>query len=81
MALRKLAATVAKDGNPDKYDRRVLSLAQWAENNGFSLATARRILDRGEGPPTIETSQRRRGIRVCDDYKWQESRIRQTERA
>ena len=67
--------------NPDRFDRRVLSLTQWATNNGFSLSTARRIINRGDGPKTIALSPRRRGIRICDDLAWQEARLRHTARA
>ena len=73
---KQTAATAAQDQHPDKFDRRVLTLKQWAERTGFSVATARRIINRGDGPPIIDISTRRRGVRVCDDFAWQESRLR-----
>lgn len=74
-------ATVVATDHPDKLDRRVLTLPQWAERTGLSVSTARRIINRGDGPPVIDVSTRRRGVRVCDDYDWQQSRIRQPARA
>ncbi len=78
MASKKTATIVAKDDNPDKFDRRVLTIAEWAARTGFSVATARRIINCGDGPKIIDISPRRRGIRVCDDFAWQQARLRQT---
>jgi predicted DNA-binding transcriptional regulator AlpA len=53
---------------------RVLSIREWAAVNGFSLATARRIL-KGDGPkpPVLQLSSRRLGIRESDNAAWQAS--------
>ncbi len=53
-------------------DNRILTIKQWAEINSISLATARRIISRGEGPPIIKISPRRIGIRIRDNRLWQE---------
>ena len=49
---------------------------QWCEINGFSLATGRRILRRGEGPPVLQLSPRRIGIKESANATWQASRAR-----
>jgi len=58
-------------------DLQVLTFAEWCELNRFSIATGNRILARGEGPPVIQLSKRRLGIRVGDNRRWQESRVRE----
>jgi predicted DNA-binding transcriptional regulator AlpA len=55
---------------------RVLTLQQWADVNGFSLATARRILESGSGPPVLQLSPRRVGIKESANAEWQASRAR-----
>jgi predicted DNA-binding transcriptional regulator AlpA len=55
---------------------RVLSFAQWCDLNGFSKATGRRIIKRAEGPPVLQLSPRRIGIRESDNVAWQASRTR-----
>jgi predicted DNA-binding transcriptional regulator AlpA len=54
---------------------RVLTLAQWYTLNGFSRATAQRLIARGKGPRLIQLSERRIGIRLCDHREWQTSRL------
>lgn len=54
----------------------VLTLIQWCDLNGFSEATGRRIIKRGEGPRVLQLSARRIGIRQSDNTAWQESRVR-----
>jgi len=41
----------------------VLNFPQWCELNGFSEATGRRVIKRGEGPAVLQLSARRIGIR------------------
>jgi predicted DNA-binding transcriptional regulator AlpA len=57
-------------------DQRVLTVDEWAELNGISRPTALRVLKAGDGPPTIQLSKRRIGVRVGDNRRWQESRVR-----
>ena len=54
---------------------RVLSFAEWYTLNGFSRATAQRLIARGEGPRLIKLSARRIGIRLSDHRAWQQSRL------
>jgi hypothetical protein len=61
-------------GPPIEHRDKVVSLQQFADINNFSLATARRIIDRGEGPPLLRLSLRRVGIRESDLVKWQQTR-------
>lgn len=62
----------------DLESDRVLTLAQWYTLNGFSRATAQRLIARGEGPRLIKLSSRRIGIRLSDHRAWQASRLIET---
>ncbi|MBM4298301.1 MAG: hypothetical protein FJ143_11235 [Deltaproteobacteria bacterium] len=55
---------------------RVLTFREWIEAAKISDATGRRILKGPDGPPVIELSPRRIGIRVSDHRKWLEARTR-----
>jgi hypothetical protein len=57
-------------------DLRVLTLREWAALNTLSFQTAKRLLADGRGPKTIQLSDRRVGIRVIDNRRWQEARTR-----
>jgi hypothetical protein len=57
-------------------DMRVLTFAQWCEVNHISEATGNRILKSGNGPKVVQLSERRRGIRVGDNRKWQDANAR-----
>jgi hypothetical protein len=50
------------------HDNRVLTFRQWCALNNFGLAT--------KGPPVVQLSPRRIGIRESDNRLWQESRAR-----
>jgi predicted DNA-binding transcriptional regulator AlpA len=52
----------------------VLSYAEAAKVASISKATLRRLIAAKRGPPVIELSARRRGIRTCDMLAWLESR-------
>ena len=54
----------------------VMTIPEWCELNRFSAATGHRILRRGDGPPTVQLSTRRIGIRVSDNRAWQNARLR-----
>jgi hypothetical protein len=56
--------------------RQVLSFTDWCRLNNFSAATGRRILKRGDGPPIVQLSTRRIGIRLRDHDAWSEDRMR-----
>jgi predicted DNA-binding transcriptional regulator AlpA len=55
---------------------RVLNFRQWCQINGFSKATGHRLIKAGEGPPVLQLSARRIGIRESDNARWQAERVR-----
>ena len=63
-----------RDGAVD--DQRVLTIAQWCEVNGFSLDTGRRLIKAGKGPVITHISDRRIGVTVGNNRRWQQSRER-----
>ncbi|WP_441268026.1 helix-turn-helix transcriptional regulator [Bradyrhizobium sp. 215_C5_N1_1] len=63
----------AELGNDIEGDR-VLSFAEWHELNGFSRATAQRLMASGKGPRFIKLSERRIGVTVAENRRWQASR-------
>jgi predicted DNA-binding transcriptional regulator AlpA len=62
-------------------DDRILSFRQWCESLGISTSTGRRLIAAGEGPPVLQLSARRLGIRMSDALAWQETRVRRIEAA
>ena len=62
-------------------DQKVLAIKQWCDLNSFSVPTGKRVIASGEGPPVVLLSARRLGVRVGDNRRWQESRIRDGGRA
>jgi hypothetical protein len=59
-----------------QFGMRVLPFKKWCELNGFSQRTGRRILASGDGPPILQLSTRRIGVREDHNAAWQESRVR-----
>ena len=57
-------------------DDRVLTFNQWCALNGIGKRTGRRILRSGNGPVVTQLSERRIGITVGNNRRWQESRAR-----
>jgi len=55
-------------------DMRVISLQDSAKVAGVSLATLRRRIDAGDGPPVVRMSPRRVGVRAGELRKWLEAR-------
>jgi predicted DNA-binding transcriptional regulator AlpA len=55
---------------------KVLTFRQWCAVNNFSLATGRRLMKAGEGPPVVQLSPRRIGIKESANAAWQASRAR-----
>ena len=60
----------------DRVPDRVLTLKQWAALNAMSLRTAARLIRAGDGPPIIQLTSRRVGVRESDAAKWQAERMR-----
>jgi predicted DNA-binding transcriptional regulator AlpA len=54
---------------------RVLSFAEWYTLNGFSRATAQRLIASGQGPRFIKLSERRIGVTVSENRAWQQARL------
>jgi len=57
-------------------DQRVLTIPQWAALNGLSYWTAKRLLRAGKGPKITQISDRRVGITVGNNARWQAARER-----
>jgi len=74
--LQGRAPVSQQDNQTTSDDDRVLRFADWCRLNSFSIATGRRIVQSGQGPPIIELSARRLGIRVGDNRAWQKTRVR-----
>jgi hypothetical protein len=53
----------------------IIPWVAWYKSKGISRDTARRLLQRGEGPPIVRLSERRKGVRVIDDIAWTEARV------
>ena len=56
----------------------VMTIPEWCDLNGFSVATGHRILRRGDGPRIVQLGLRRKGVRVSDNLAWQDSRLQGT---
>jgi predicted DNA-binding transcriptional regulator AlpA len=59
-----------------RHRDRVLTFRQWCELNGFSKVTGWRIIKSGNGPPILQLSARRIGIKESDNAAWQASCVR-----
>jgi hypothetical protein len=57
-------------------DDAVLTFAQWCKLNNIGERNGRRIIKSGNGPVVLQLSERRIGIRVGDNRRWQEARAR-----
>ena len=57
-------------------DDRVLTFAEWCALNGIGKRTGRRIIRSGNGPVVTQLSERRIGITVGNNRRWQEARAR-----
>jgi predicted DNA-binding transcriptional regulator AlpA len=60
---------------------RVLTLRQFAEINSLGLRTAKRLIAAGDGPPILQLTSKRVGIRQSDAARWQAARVRGQESA
>ena len=57
-------------------DDQVLTFHEWCRLNRISERTGRRILEGPDGPPFVQLSPRRIGIRVAANREWQHARER-----
>ena len=55
-----------------------LSFMQWCEINGFSRSTGQRTVAAGKGPRFIQLSEKRIGVTVGENRRWQTSRLIET---
>jgi predicted DNA-binding transcriptional regulator AlpA len=62
------------NSTPDQGLNRIRSLREYAELNGISIATLRRLIRAGEGPTTTRLSARRVGVRDDHGRQWQDAR-------
>ncbi len=56
-------------------DDRVMSFDEWCKLNGFSRSTGQRIITAGSGPKFIKLSERRKGVTVAENRRWQLTRM------
>jgi hypothetical protein len=56
-------------------DDRVMSFEDWCQLNDFSRSTGQRIVAAGNGPEFIQLSERRKGVTVGENRRWQKSRV------
>jgi hypothetical protein len=59
-------------------DDRVMSFDDWCKLNGFSRSTGQRLIADGRGPRFIQLSERRKGVTVGENRRWQTSRLIET---
>jgi hypothetical protein len=59
-------------------DDRVMSFDDWCKLNRFSRSTGQRIIAAGNGPQFIQLSERRKGVTVGENRRWQKSRLIET---
>lgn len=55
-------------------DDRVMSFDDWCKLNGFSRSTGQRLIAAGNGPTFIKLSERRKGVTVGENRRWQLAR-------
>ncbi len=56
-------------------DDRVMSFDDWCNLNGFSRSTGQRIVASGKGPRFIQLSEKRKGVTIGENRRWQQSRV------
>jgi hypothetical protein len=56
-------------------DDKVLSFDEWCKLNCFSRSTGQRIIAAGNGPTFIKLSERRKGVTVGENRRWQQARM------
>jgi hypothetical protein len=71
---RNVLAQAERDKAVDEL--RCITIRKWAEVCGFSIWTAKRLLDAGKGPKITQISDRRVGITVAHHREWLASRVR-----
>jgi hypothetical protein len=59
-------------------DDRVMTFDEWCRLNNLSRSTGQRIIAAGNGPKFIKLSERRKGVTVAENRRWQTSRLIET---
>jgi len=59
-----------RDAKRQRPSNRIMSIQEWCDRNGFSLATGWRIRKSGDGPKVTQVSARRIGIREDHHSEW-----------
>jgi hypothetical protein len=55
-------------------DDRIMSFQTWCEVNDFSESTGHRLRKAGRGPKFVQTSDRRIGVSIGENRRWQAAR-------
>jgi hypothetical protein len=55
-------------------DDRIMPFKVWCEVNDFSESTGRRLRKASKGPKFVQTSDRRIGVSVGENRRWQAAR-------
>jgi predicted DNA-binding transcriptional regulator AlpA len=55
-----------------------MSFDDWCKLNGFSRSTGPRLIASGKGPQFIQLSEKRKGVTVGENRRWQQSRVIET---
>ncbi len=76
MSLRAAEQHTRSERDRALDDQRVMTIPQWAEVNGFSIWTGKRLIKAGKGPVITQISDRRIGVTVGNNRAWQKSRER-----
>jgi hypothetical protein len=56
-------------------DDQVMSFEDWCKLNDFSRSTGQRLVLAGKGPRFIQLSERRKGVTVGENRRWQATRL------
>jgi predicted DNA-binding transcriptional regulator AlpA len=56
-------------------DDRVMSFDDRCKLNGFSRSTGQRLIASGNAPRFIQLSEKRKGVTVGENRRWQQSRV------
>jgi predicted DNA-binding transcriptional regulator AlpA len=76
MTLREKEIAERRREQVAEHRDKVLTFPQWCDVNNFSIATGRRIINAGNGPPVLQLSPRRIGVRESDNRAWQAASVR-----
>jgi hypothetical protein len=72
LTFREWCEVIGVGGEQD----RVWTHKEWTKAAGISEKNGRELIERGDGPLTVQLSPNRIGVRVCDYRKWLAARVR-----